>query len=66
MSFSGVLIYIRSCAGVFACDYIEETGNATKDEECGVVDEEKALAGRVPTESTQLREATLGCNAWGG
>lgn len=35
------------CAGVFACNNIKKTGDAVKDEERGVVDEEEAFTSRV-------------------
>ena len=51
------------CAGVFACYNVEETSNATKDEEHRVVDEEEALAGWFQTASAQLRAPMLGRHA---
>jgi hypothetical protein len=35
---------VNFLAGVLACNYIEEAGNASEDEKCGVVDEAEAAA----------------------
>ena len=42
------------CAGVLACNNIEETGNAIENEEYRVVDEKEAVAAGVPASSAQL------------
>lgn len=37
--------------GVLACNYIEEAGDASEDEKCGVVDEAEAIAASPQAES---------------
>lgn len=41
-------------SGVFTCDDLEEAGNAAKDEEHRVVDEEEAPASGFPAEGSEL------------
>lgn len=51
--------------GIFARNNVEETGDAIEDEECGVVDEAKAVASRLPAKGAAVREAAVGGDAWG-
>lgn len=49
--------------GVLACNNFKEASNAIEDEEHRMVDEEKAIAARVPAAGSQLRAAAMGGNA---
>lgn len=45
-----MLVYV----GILACNNIKETSNATKNEKCRMVDEEKKVASRIQAKGQKL------------